>query len=128
MSTRAHIKITDGFDTFYLYHHHDGYPEGIGNDIKAYLEKIGFFSKPKYCVDQYPSAISIVNGIMKGIFSSLYESVDNSYELTTCFHGDEEFCYLIDCTKRELHCFHVGWGGPDLWNPNHEVKIKKLEK
>lgn len=123
MSTRAHIRVTDGTDTFLLYHHHDGYPEGIGIDIKAYLDKIEFFIKPKYCVDQYPSATCIANAIVKGIYSSLYESVDNGYELTTCFHGDEEYCYLIDCMKRELHCYRVGWDGPDLWNPHYEQDI-----
>ena len=126
MSTRAHIKITDGIDTFCLYHHHDGYPEGVGNDLKEYLNKIEFFTKPKYCSDQYPNPVCIVNGIIKGIFSSLYEEVDTRYELTTGFHGDEEFCYLIDCLKRELHCFRVSRDVPRLWNSSYEVEINKL--
>lgn len=40
MSTRATIKITERNESFRVYHHCDGYPEGIGEDLKNYLSNI----------------------------------------------------------------------------------------
>ena len=40
MSTRAHIRIYDSGGCIQLYHHCDGYPEGIGRDLKSVLDKI----------------------------------------------------------------------------------------
>ena len=37
MSTRAHIRIKDGDEQIMLYHHHDGYPDGVGRDLKEFL-------------------------------------------------------------------------------------------
>ncbi len=39
MSTRAHIRIKDGDEQIMLYHHHDGYPEGVGRDLKKFLSE-----------------------------------------------------------------------------------------
>ncbi len=125
MSTRAHIKITDGHDSFCLYHHHDGYPQGVGNDIKKYLESINFFTKPKYCPDHYIEAICLANKMVKGIFSILYDDIDTQYDLTTGLHGDEEFCYHIDCKRRELHCYRVSWDDSNPWNQRHELDISE---
>lgn len=33
MSTRAHIRVIDSSGIIMLYHHCDGYPEGIGRDL-----------------------------------------------------------------------------------------------
>lgn len=40
MSTRAHIRVMDSSGIIMLYHHCDGYPEGIGRDLKSVLDKI----------------------------------------------------------------------------------------
>ena len=37
MSTRCNIIIKDRRDKIILYHHHDGYPSGVGSDLKKYL-------------------------------------------------------------------------------------------
>ena len=92
MSTRATIKITEKKDTIRIYHHHDGYPEGVGHDLKKYLGNI------RYGWD----AFHIANDLIK-------LEDDDEYELTPCIHGDEEYLYLIDCDKKELTCYAMGW-------------------
>ena len=86
MSTRASILVKDNNDKCYLYHHHDGYPDGVGQTLVEYLKtKCGF---------SYWDLEEIVNELIK--------LENDEYEYTTCIHGDEEYFYLIDCYKKEL--------------------------
>ena len=106
MSTRATILIRKGRKSFWVYHHCDGYPEGVGRDIKEYLA-----SKKRWYADD------IVNDLVKGAVAG-----DMRYEITLCQHGDEEYAYLIDCDKKELKCYKVGWDEFD-WKEEKVVKI-----
>lgn len=93
MSTRCTILIKNESEKeeVRLYHHHDGYPEGVGENLKKYLSNI-----------KYWDVYSIANELIKS-------NEDDEYELTPCQHGDEEYAYLIDCKHRQLKCYKVGW-------------------
>lgn len=130
MSTRAHIRIKDGDEQIMLYHHHDGYPEGVGRDLKKFLSE-----KFKNWWD----ACEIANGLVKGgvrherksLLSGKVEiSTDDEYEITTCLHGDENFIYIIDCDKKELKCYTHKWDAPfaDSVVPERECTIPEPEK
>ena len=93
MSTRAHILIIGGSEKFYLYHHYDGYPEGVGKDLKKYLNNLKW--------TWYPD--DIANDLVKG-------HIDEGYKITSCLHGDEEYLYLIDCDVPQLAGYKIDVG------------------
>lgn len=91
MSTRCHVIIRETDDsnsnTKYIYHHCDGYPEGVGSELKKILE-----SCPSYDWET----------IMEKILG--YSS---QYEEDRGIHGDEEYIYEIDAknTHAILKCY-----------------------
>lgn len=120
MSTRAHIRIQKGNRAILLYHHFDGYPEGVGADLRDYLSK----NFPGRWYDE-----EIANSLVK----QLHDLKDDGYEITTCIHGDEEFLYVIDCDSRKVLCYPHGWD--DSYNetvlkysPRIMLDMDKLEK
>lgn len=107
MSTRAHIRINDGDNVLYLYHHCDGYPEGVGEELK---EMLGSLGNVTWTADYVHRSIS---------------STDNSYEdAPEGQHGDEKYAYLIDCGTRTLKCYKVGWDEDYPWK-EHRVVFKE---
>ena len=92
MATRAHliIKDKDGDERF-IYHHWDGYPEGVGKEVREFLhleEVANIFNAQEFC---------------KAI-----EKWDCSYEFEdTGLHGDEDYIYEIDLDKRTYRCYNV---------------------
>lgn len=106
MSTRATIKITEGSDTIWVYHHSDGYPDGIGSDLKKYIKNIKYWSCDEIATD-------LVKGKKCGkthnIWADTYTVGDDGYEVTTGQHGDEEYGYHIDCDNKTLTCYRLGW-------------------
>ena len=113
MSTRATILIKSQKENkeVRIYHHCDGYPDGIGSDMKAYLKSITWW-------DVY----EIANDLVKGKCGMVGGKSDDGYELTPCQHGDEEYAYLIDCDSRTLTCYEVGWDEFD-WKDENIVDI-----
>ena len=107
MSTRAHIRITDGRDVIMLYHHHDGYPEGVGSYLLNFLKD-----------RKYWNGEEIANDLIK-------DKHDEEYEVTTCLHGDEEYVYVIDCDNKTLKCYSSIWDGriEDICIPSRQVPI-----
>lgn len=102
MSTRATILIQskERNENVRIYHHCDGYPDGIGSDMKAYLKTITQTQWDVY---------EIANDLIKGKCGMVGKHPDDGYELTSCQHGDEEYAYLIDCDAKNLKCYEVGW-------------------
>lgn len=90
MSTRANIIISGNTMLLHLYHHCDGYPEGVGMDLKNYCELIG----NNYSWDEWNIAQDLIK-----------REPDHGYELTCGLHGDAEFTYYIDCIGRRLHMY-----------------------
>lgn len=85
MSTRCNIIIKDKYNEFWLYHHHDGYPEGVGADLTKRMNSA--FEKDLDLSD-------VVNMLIKDI--------DDEYEITTGEHGDIEYLYKIDVDRKTL--------------------------
>lgn len=130
MSTRAHIRIKDGDEQIMLYHHHDGYPEGVGRDLKKFLRE--------NC-QNYWDACEIANGLVKGgikhehkgLYSGKVEvRADDEYEIATCIHGDEDYIYIIDCRAKTLKCYYHKWDEPlqDTIQPEREREIPEPQK
>ncbi len=91
MSTRCHIVVVDDDEKrHYIYHHYDGYPWGVGSELKEILKIC-----PSYDWET----------IMEKILE-----YDDQYEEDTKIHGDEEYIYEIyaDNTKSQLRCFKSG--------------------
>lgn len=88
MSTRCHVVIIEPDDTeHYIYHHCDGYPDGVGSELNGILE-----SCPSYDWET----------IMEKILN-----YSDEYEEDSGIHGDEEYIYEIDTnnTYAILKCF-----------------------
>lgn len=93
MSTRCNIILEDAKTRkrIYLYHHHDGYPEGVGADLARFVAK--WNRHYYYRIEEY------ANALLKGIESEFYGRKDDEYELTSGLHGDIEYCYLIKMSE-----------------------------
>jgi hypothetical protein len=107
MSTRCQIRIKDEYRSVELYHHHDGYPEGVGADLKEYCSKL---PNDKW---SYWSIRRITNDFLKGELKLEHcdgtIEPDMGYELALGFHSDIEYAYLIDCEKRTLQGFKLSY-------------------
>lgn len=96
MSTRSVVIIKQSKPIkmeAWLYHHHDGYPEGVGAKLKK--ECNYFFNIPS-CNLNVPY---VVNKLVK--------DANDEYEFTAYTHVDIEYLYVIDCTKQTLQCYKV---------------------
>lgn len=107
MSTRSHIIVKDEETTHYVYHHSDGYLDGVGAEIKDFASN---FAKSEY----YKNS---------DIFCRELENWDDSYEYEDCgLHGDEEYLYTvkikegtIEVSAQELHCTNIDTGWKEDW-------------
>ena len=107
MSTRANIIISQTFGnkkdnkTVYiiLYSHYDGYPSGVGSDLKNKLLK---FAR---CKNNFG-----LNDVKDYIQNN---SVNFEYEITNSIHGDIEYLYLINIDNKnkefKLICYNGGF-------------------
>lgn len=110
MSTRATILILEKNEPdVHIYHHCDGYPEGVGSDLKHYLNSL------KHNWRAHDIAAALIDG-------SAIENDRCGYEPTSCQHGDEEYAYLIDCDNKTLTCYEIGWDQFE-WNEDDIVEI-----
>ena len=111
MSTRATILIKESSRTKYVYHHCDGYPEGIGSDMQSYLNTL---EDKDWTIDH------ILNDMLSG-----HVLLDNGYEDNESIHGDEEFVYVIDCLEKKIHCYIHHWDDYESCiKPENEVEIE----
>lgn len=101
MATRSEIIIKD-YGTYEgqrysfklkLYHHHDGYPEGVGNFL---ITKV----LPKLQQSNGHDCNSIANFLIKD-----KESIDDEFEITVYTHIDIQYKYIIDIPKKEILCY-----------------------
>jgi hypothetical protein len=124
MSTRCDIIIKD-YGTYEgkawkvqskLYHHHDGYPEGVG----AFLIKEVL---PKLEKSNNISCDDISNSLIK-------HKEDNEFECTAYNHVDIEYRYIIDIPKKEIRCLkghYSNWNSPRTrFITDREVDLSEL--
>lgn len=96
MSTRCNIVIKQNEKDekpIYLYHHFDGYPEGVGAALKKYLSKL---------YSLYP--LRVANCLVKC-------EEDRGYEITSDLHNDIEYYYVIHCDERKMMTYERYKGG-----------------
>ncbi len=90
MSTRCQIEIIGSERSVLLYHHWDGYPEGVGFDLMQRAKKFKNYT-----------ASTIANELVKN------NKEDDGYEISFCIHTDIEYWYEIDCRKHTIRCWKV---------------------
>lgn len=97
MSTRCNI-ILNGYardKKIYLYHHHDGYPSGVGADLAEFLKQRGCKKDGRWDEEL--------------IATALVKKQDDEYECSAGLHGDIEYLYVIDAPYGKLRCYEVDW-------------------
>jgi hypothetical protein len=107
MSTRCNIIIKDGAERIYLYHHHDGYPLGVGTELQDYLQRKWGESWRTFWY-----GTSITNDLVKGHINyplAQEPHEDDEYEVTYGLHGDVEYIYVINCRARTIRCYSIPW-------------------
>ena len=87
MSTRAAIIIRDSKSKYNVYHHCDGYPEGVGKELEIVYKNCDPIN-----------AIEAKKRLLE---------YDGEYEDTDCIHSDEEYIYVIDTDERKIECYSV---------------------
>ena len=92
MSTRCNIIVRDDKRSFILYHHCDGYPEGVGLDL--------YNNFHTQVAEHKLDAVAIVNLLLKC-------EEDRGYELTRTLHSDIEYLYEIDLIFGYIKCKEV---------------------
>lgn len=87
MSTRAHIIVKNENTKCYVYHHFDGYPEGVGKELRKYMQDTIHTNDPEqFCQD--------------------LEDLDPNYEFENYgLHGDEDYIYVIDFANNTYTCY-----------------------
>ena len=133
MSTRCNIILKDKGHQIFLYHHHDGYPEGVGTDMQRFVADIN--------KHYYYSIEDVANRLLKGYDSKFYGKTDMGYELTTNIHGDIEYLYVLYAVRTEqdpylvrleLECYSVepvcGLDGHYKGDSYIKVKLPELKE
>lgn len=100
MSTRCCVKVIKEFDSgikeVMLYHHHDGYPEGVGYDLK---------NRAEHWAKTHPGNSWNIDDIV----NTLIKDAEDEYEYTAYNHIDIEYLYTIDCNKMTIKCNKCYW-------------------
>ena len=95
MSTRCNVIVKENDGKFFqLYHHHDGYPEGVGVGLEEYIEQMG----PEHLRDGEKFA------------KFLCDIQDDEYEYegtNICPHRDIEYLYYIDLQEQFIYCYSI---------------------
>ena len=100
MSTRCQVKVITNKDDLMLYHHCDGYPEGVGYCLLKLMDR---FEDTK----GFWSADDIINDMIKKGY----------FEITLGNHSDIEYLYEMDFLAREVRCYAV-----NNWNSTMEIE------
>lgn len=107
MSTRCNIIIKEPYgDRYILYHHHDGYPEGVGEQLSKVLKERKFFEGRGY--GHY-----LANDLIKNQCGLN----DTEYEITSGVHGDIDYCYVVNYRTHTLRCFRTYYGDGQRFLP-----------
>lgn len=116
MSTRSVVIIKNKDKEVWLYHHYDGYPEGVGMDL-MYRSNSNKFTN---------------NWVETDIANLLIKDKDECYEITNSYHKDIEYLYIVDCEDKQIKCFKVGdksWKTyRDLINIDNKIDLDKIFK
>ena len=122
MSTRSEIVIKETYNwneskhtnQIKLYHHFDGYPEGVG----------------KFLIENVLPLIQKGNPSIPYIANFLIKSTkDDGYEVTLGKHVDIEYFYEINLSKRSIQCWKARYkSGKDGIYRLNKTKEENLER
>lgn len=114
MSTRAQVKIVDGFQELWFYRHSDGYPEGAMPTLQKFLDGVKS-GKIRNNVEQAGGWLILIGAEeylqYRGEGAVITEPLDGlsgwkvgSYEPCACreLHGDVEWLYTIDLKAKTI--------------------------
>lgn len=117
MATRSVVIVKDNDKENWIYHHWDGYPEGVGFDLVKRSKKFKSYEDKWYGDD---------------ITNKLVKDTNDSYEITNGYHTDIDFLYVIDCQEEKIKCFRItkyGWNTyRDIINNENEIDLLELFK
>lgn len=122
MSTRCNLIIKSGYrdnSRFILYHHHDGYPEGVGVQLKKVISKY-----QDWQIKQH--GLNIATGLIKDNVGLN----DKEREPALRLAGDIEYLYVLNCKSRTLRCFKVDYedcGEKDIIKRSRIVDIPEWD-
>lgn len=92
MSTRCNVVVKNGSKQTILYHHFDGYPEGVGKNLVEFM------------ADKHSGEINDVDEFVKEL-----KAFDNIYEDTLGLHWDIEYLYVIWLDAESVVCYSVNF-------------------
>lgn len=117
MSTRANIILKQGKNKLYFYRHSDGYPEGVFDTLKKFINLVND-GKIRNNILQAAGWLVLIGAEEYGVSANIEENFvkedvygmswkSSSYELTNNIHGDIEYLYVIDFDETPIKCFCV---------------------
>ena len=115
MSTRANVVIKKSDDNgavnyAQLYHHHDGYCSGLGNDLSEYMAEIEAMpDEEKKKILKTPVSLAEWFADDERFDEFEYEGTDVN------LHGDIEYLYVIDLTTETITCYSI-------WDLDGDIK------
>lgn len=130
MSTRCNIIIRgNAGNQIILYHHHDGYPEGVGSYLLDFCTKLA--EKSWYMNYTEIATWLVKNGLFIANENGRIKH-DNEYKITDSVSGDAEYLYVLHVHPfakpkpiYKVLCYDVrSWSK----NLNKRVDIPSLEK
>ena len=95
MSTRSTISVKDEYNTFHIYRHSDGYPDGIHGVIST-LQAVLPYAWPLPRFDAMDFAAAIIRAWKKEGGGNIYFTESHKA------HGDTEYIYDITCKDGEV--------------------------
>lgn len=94
MNTRCNVIIKKDDNKFFqLYHHHNGFPDGVGVDLEEYIKQMN-----KDCLSD---GEKFVNFLCDPLHQDEYEFEGTKIDL----HNDIDFLYFIDLQKHKIYCY-----------------------
>jgi hypothetical protein len=98
MSTRCVIKVKGKTSTLDIYHHHDGYPEGVGAELQKALSD-GLLAR----IDAKEKNIYFHGFEFPKVVQTILE-ISDEYKITDGIHSDIEYLYTLDLNENTLVC------------------------
>lgn len=105
MSTRTNVVILkENHKPVQLYHHHDGYPTGVGKELQEYIADI---------LKEDKEILSTPDNLAKYLS---HPERDDEYELEgrINLHFDIEYLYVISLDEETITCYRVR-----MWSTQH---------
>lgn len=121
MSTRCNIWVDDGKEPVQLYHHCDGYPEGVGEELVTAVKMCLMQTHRKFNDGEVTVDVAELRKNLLGLLASVVDYGDKSpYEFEgndLNIHGDIEYLYYVGLYDKGVD---VRYGDDETGFPNLE--------